>query len=86
MDLNKLMNRKDGTRIQSKWCPNCLNGFRLERSFDKHVKICERIQTGTTQFTMPENTKLELKEYQKTITPPFVIYGDFEAVLPSDDK
>ena len=88
MNLNKLLNRdpKDkSTRIQSTWCPNCLNGFKNEIALEKHVINCEKIQTGTTLYDMPKEKDLLFKDYSKTVTPPFVIYADFESVLPPDE-
>ena len=35
---------------------------------------------------MPTEKDLEFKDYSKTVTPPFVIYADFESVLLADDQ
>ena len=34
---------------------------------------------------MPTEKYLKFTDYSKTVTPPFVIYGDFESVLPKDE-
>ena len=41
---------------------------------------------GTTLFKMPTEKELIFKDFSKTVTPPFVIYADFESVLPPDVK
>ena len=85
LNLNRLLNCFNVMRIQSIWCENCLNGFRNELTFEKHQAICEQIQTGTTLYTMPTQKYLRFKDYSKMVTPPFVIYADFESVLPADE-
>ena len=88
-NLQKLMNcHKNDVcveRIQSIWCKNCLNGFRLQTAFDKHQILCKNNQLGTTMYLMPTETQLEFTDWSKTINPPFVIYADFESVLVPDE-
>lgn len=87
-NLNRLMNLRNtevsDVRIQCIWCERCLNGFRCNVAFEKHSKLCERNQIGTTMYLMPTNNRLEFTDWSKTVTPPFVIYADFESILPKD--
>ena len=71
------------TRIQSHWCNICLNGFYSSETLEKHKTLCSKNMLATTLYTLPKNKYLSFKDFGKTVTPPFVIYGDFESILPS---
>ena len=84
IDLNRLLNTQsitDHPRIQNVWCPNCALGFRKEKAFENHKKMCDLSRVGATAFTMPEATHLRFKEWRKTVSPVFVVYADFESLL-----
>ena len=86
LDFDRLLNVRNefvcNQRIRSKWCTRCLNGFRSQKALQRHSALCDKHQLGTTLYTLPENKNLVFKDWSKTITPPFVIYADFEAILP----
>ena len=87
LNLNKLLNVRVKTiskvRMQCIWCKHCLNGFRKKPAYEKHVAICRLNMDGTTLYSVPKNLRLEFTDWSRTVTPPFVIYADFEAVLPN---
>ena len=87
--LQRLMNVRSekivDVRIQCKWCELCLNGFRKQLAYEKHLALCRKNQIGTTLYSMPTDKWLEFKDWSKTVTPPFVVYADFESVLPKDE-
>ena len=86
-NLKRLLNLDNpnisSIRIQSLWCVHCLCGFRSAFVLEKHKALCANNLLSTTLFTMPENKYLAFKDWSKTVTPPFVIYADFEAILPN---
>ena len=89
INLDRLLNVRDrfnGFRIQSKWCPKCLHGFRFQSTYDKHVDACKLNKTHDTLYLMPSSDKCCFKDYNKMIRPPFIIYADFESCLAPHDK
>ena len=62
-----------------------MKGFRKREAYDKHLALCKTNQIGTTLYTMPINKWLNFSDWSKMVSPPFVIYADFESVLPKDN-
>mgnify|MGYP006366715693 FL=1 len=88
-NLDRLLNYRDkveGVRIQSQWCHTCLHGFRKRPAFERHIGLCRKNVERTTLYSMPENKYIEFKDWSKTIKQQFVVYADFESILPLDDK
>ena len=89
-NLHRLLNLDNdlvsSTRIQSFWCTQCLCGFRRKITLEKHKILCEKNLLATTLYTLPVDNKLEFRDWSKTMTPPYVLYADFEAILPKDSK
>ena len=87
-NLDRLLNfRVDGhQRIQSHWCKICLHGFRKVKTYEKHIGLCIKNVDPTTLFDMPENKYIRFQDWSKTMKQKFVIYADFESILPSDKK
>jgi hypothetical protein len=86
-NLDRLLNmRDDNLFIQCNWCEKCLHGFRNKITFEKHKIHCDIFDSPTTLFTMPEEKLLQFKSHQKTISPKFIIYADFESILELDSK
>ena len=87
-NINRLLNiRSNVRRIQCKhWCKRCLHGFRLDTAYFKHLPLCQSSYSLTTLYKMPENKYCEFKDWSKSISPPFVVYADFESVLCPNDK
>jgi len=85
VNLNRLLNSWRNS-IHVKWCTKCLHGFRKIKAYEKHVEICKRNTDFTTLYEMPSNKYLEFDDWSKTIRSPFVVYADFESILPSDEK
>ena len=85
-NLNRLLNsRYSNTRIQSRWCRNCIAGFRDEKALAKHQPLCDSNTVGASAFTMPEDLNLEFANWHKIISPAYTIYADFESVLHDND-
>ena len=62
------------------FCTNCLQGFSLEASQDKHRVYCE--DNGTLRVKMPgKGSKIEFCDRQNQFKVPFIMYADFELIL-----
>ena len=72
-------------RIRSHWCHICLHGFRYTDAFEKHAELCKKNVDPTTLFEMPKNKFVRFQDWSKTIKQKFVIYADFESILPKDE-
>ena len=64
---------------------NCLQGFTLESSRDKHQVYC--IDNESVKVEMPTKSKSILKftDGQGQLKAPFIIYADFESILEPFD-
>ena len=88
-DIDRLLNNyrnKDIIRIQSKWCPNCLIGYCNNKALVKHEKLCNLRLDLSTMYTIPQNLSLRFNALYKTISPPFVVYADFESCINKDKE
>ena len=88
-DVDKLLNNRHNeniVRIQSKWCHNCLIGYKNNKSLAKHEKLCKLKKAQNTLFTLPKNLLLKFNAFHKTVSPPFVIYADFESCINTVDS
>jgi len=85
-NLDKLLNTHLGpVRIRSRWCHTCLRGFRKAKAYDTHLGLCKKNVQTSTLYSMPKNKYISFTDYSKTIKQQFVVYADFESVLPPDD-
>ena len=92
-NLDRLLNFQSvgSKRIRSMWCKICLHGFRHDRfngtgPYDAHVAVCKKNVERTTLFTMPKDNSCEFTNWKATIEKKFVVYADFESILPADTK
>ena len=87
-NLNRLLNSRleNVQRIQSHWCEICLHGFQKRPAYEKHKGLCKKNIEPTTLFEMPENKFIRFQDWSKTIKHKFVVYADFESILPPDVK
>ena len=62
------------------FCLNCLQGFHSETSRDNHFEYCK--DNEAVRIEMPkEGSFMEFHDWQNQFKVPFVMYGDFEAIL-----
>ena len=62
------------------FCLNCLKGFHSETSRDNHFEYCK--DKEAVRIEMPkEGSFIELNDGQNQFKVPFIMYGDFEAIL-----
>ena len=64
---------------------NCLQGFSLEESKDKHYEYCKDHEA--VRIEMPkEGSFVEFHDDQNQFKVPFVMYADFEAILKPTEE
>lgn len=72
--LSALLKQLKSTHIEDFYCLNCYFFSRIGKRHNFHVKMCTNHKY--CQVSMPE----------KSITPPFLIYVDFETMLEKIDS
>ena len=67
------------------FCLNCLQGFSLEESRDKHYEYCK--DNEAVRIEMPkEGSFIEFHDGQNQFKVPFIMYADFEFILKPTEK
>ena len=86
--MNRLLNyhKKGEKQIHVKWCRICLHGFQKQEAYKAHVAVCMKNIDRTTLYTMPKEKLCQFTDWSKTINKKFVVYADFESILPEDSK
>jgi len=60
------------------YCLRCLNGFNSINSLDKHKEYCSK--HNRVKVDLPaKDTKIEFRNYDRSMRVPFVVYADFVA-------
>ena len=79
--LSRLLASKNSKHYGNQYfCTNCLQGFTLELSRDKHYGYC--IDNETVSVEMPKKgSTVEFYDRQNQFKVPFMIHADFEAIL-----
>ena len=69
------------------YCVRCLQGFRMERTFEKHSTLCRGASPRPTLIEMPEkgNNTLQFQNYQRQMKALFTIYADCESIIEKID-
>ena len=82
-DFNKLMFNITKDRNKKHFCMHCFQHFLSDEVLVKHKEDCIVIN-GDQAIRMPkEGSYVEFKNYRRRLQVPFVIYADFESLLPS---
>ena len=93
-DFNKFMYNQTKHKERKHFCMHCLQCFSSERVLTDHKENCIQVN-GTQAIKMPskDNNILKFNNFHKQLAVPFVIYGDFEAIIekvhgckPSNDN
>src|SRR3989454_286052 len=80
-NFNKLFSQQTKHHGKKYFCKNCIQCFSSVEVLEKHNPNCI-VLNGTQKIELPkEGSNLEFKSLNKTITVPFVIYADLEALL-----
>ena len=80
--LASQINKHKGT---SNICLNCINGFKTEKSLNKHKEYCYNNECVNIMME-PPNTFLNFKNFRYSERAPFVIYADFESFIKPMDS
>ena len=63
------------------FCCYCLEAFSPEEILKRHIRDCLKIN-GKQGVIMPEKGEyVKLKNYERIIKSPFVLFADFESIL-----
>uniref|UniRef100_A0A1I8IZN4 DNA-directed DNA polymerase n=1 Tax=Macrostomum lignano TaxID=282301 RepID=A0A1I8IZN4_9PLAT len=91
-NLDRLLNSKKGLRNR-KWCEKCISPFRSQEELEQHRDSCNPQLKPAIMERMPDasSNTMQFMAWEKTISPPFVVYADFEALntplfISSSDK
>uniref|UniRef100_A0A158P4N4 DNA-directed DNA polymerase n=1 Tax=Tetranychus urticae TaxID=32264 RepID=A0A158P4N4_TETUR len=70
------------------FCYNCCSGFRNQTALSKHEIVCYNKTAQSVVLPGQENipTKCKFRQIQKTISYPYIVYADFEALLIKTNK
>ena len=77
--LNCNRNSVCNVQIRNKICYSCLRLFRSQATLDKHKPLCDDLQVFGTVYTTPAKADLKFDQWQKTISPKFIVYADFQS-------
>ena len=73
-------------RERKHFCRYCLQAFSTEDMLKRHIKDCFKTN-GKQRIIMPKKgTYVKLKNYDRKIKSPFMIYADFESILVPEDN
>ena len=79
--LSRLLGSKNSKHHGKQYfCTNCLQGFKLKLSRDKHQVYCEDIETVRVEMPHKGST-IEFYDGQNQFRVPFTMYADFESIL-----
>ena len=81
-NLNRFLCHQTKNGDQRFYCCHCLHGFKTAHSLAEHKPYCQA--HGPQKIKMPTDKDkwLKFKNYEKQLSSPFVIYADFECLLP----
>ena len=85
-DFNRLMFDITKDRNKKHFCMHCLQHFSSGEVLVKHEEDCIVINGDQTIRMPKEGSYVEFKNYGRRLQVPFVIYADFESLLPSVEK
>ena len=85
-DFNRLMFDITKGRNKKHFCMHCLQHFSSGEVLAKHEEDCIVINGNQAISMPPQGSFVEFKNYGNRLQVPFVIYVDFESLLPSVDK
>ena len=91
-NFDRLMNirvshGKSNINIQQKWCPRCARAFREQKSLDAHkLQGTHFLKFGPITYETSTYDTLEFRDWQKMVSPSYIVYADFETVLERIDN
>ena len=73
-------------RDRKHFCRYCLQAFITEKILKRHIKDCFKINDKQKMIMPKTGEYVKLKNYERKIKSPFIIYADFESVLVPEDN
>ncbi len=85
--LEKLMFDSNKHQERKFICDRCLGHFTTNDIRNRHASLCNRADFDTKLFTLPDpGTRIKFIDIRRQLRIPFVIYADFESILPPDNN
>ena len=81
-DFDKLNYKQTAHKEKKHFCKNCIQCFSSKEILEKHKSDCLVLNNSQAVSLPKENTTISFNHLKKTIAIPFVIYADFEALVP----
>lgn len=67
-------------------CDRCLNYFGRVDIYEKHRKLCEKMNEYAIEMPSEPDNFVTFKNFRNTLKTPFIIYADTEAILKKPEK
>ena len=81
-DLNKLLATENKCKNRTYFCPYCLHGFIRQTLLDEHSPHCSKHAPQKIEMPSQHNKWLKFRNFNHQLKVKFVIYADFESILP----
>ena len=81
-DFSRLMFNKTKDRNKKHFCERCFQNFSSDNVLMRHKKDCIIVNGGQATKMPKEGTFACFKNHNNSLQAPFVIYADFESILP----
>ena len=85
-NFNRLMFNITKDRDKKHFCIRCFQHFSSDKLLMDHKEDCIIVNGGQAIRMPKEGTFVEFENYRNRLQVPFVIYADFESLLPSVEK
>ena len=81
-DFDKLCFSQTEHKVKKHFCKNCIQCFSSKEVLEKHKPDCMTLNNGQSVELPKEGSSISFNHLQNTVPVPFVIYADFESLLP----
>ena len=85
-DFNKLCFSQTKNTSKKHFCKNCIQCFSSKEVLEKHKPDCMTLNDGQAVELPKEGSSISFNHIKKTVSVPFVIYADFESLVPKYEK
>ena len=85
-DFNKLCFSQTKDTSKKHFCKNCIQCFSSKEVLEKHKPDCMTLNDGQAVELPKEGSSISFNHIKKTVSVPFVIYADFESLVPKYEK
>ena len=85
-DFDKLCFSQTKNPSKKHFCKNCIQCFSSKEVLERHKPDCMTLNNGQAVELPKEGSSISFNHIKKTVPVPFVIYADFESILPKYDN